>query len=183
MEPFEDITFGPCVPDGAMTFDGTVRIRGTATFEPGVYYIDNGDMYIAANASLTAIDVTFVLTGDDASDVGNFEIAGQADVVIEAPDSGTYAGMAVVQDPIADSIGDNVFVGGAGQQIDGVLYFPNQHVEFAGGNDAVDGCVQIIARTVEFTGTSYIENDPDVCAAAGVAPGGIGGGFIAVLTQ
>jgi Flp pilus assembly protein TadG len=183
VEPFEDITFGPCVPGGAMTFDGTVRIKGTATFEPGVYYIDNGDMYIAANASLTAIDVTFVLTGDDASDVGNFEIAGQADVVIEAPDSGTYAGMAVVQDPIADSIGDNVFVGGAGQQIDGVLYFPNQHVEFAGGNDAVDGCVQIIASTVDFTGTSYIENDPDVCAAAGVASGGIGGGLIAVLTR
>jgi hypothetical protein len=183
VDPIDDVTFEPCVEGGAMTFDGGLLIRGIATFEPGVYYIDGGDMYIAANASLTAIDVTFVLTGDDAADVGNWEIAGQADVIIEAPDSGPYAGMAVVQDPIADTSGDNLFVGGSGQLIDGVIYFPNQHVEFAGGSDAVDGCVQIIASTVEFTGTSYIENDPDVCAAAGVATGGIGGGLIAVLTQ
>jgi hypothetical protein len=174
---------GGCVAGGAITIDGSLIIRGTADFAPGVYYIDNGNVVIESGATVTANDVTFVLTGDSPSDVGTWRIAGTADVDITASDSGDFAGMAVIQDPIAESGGTNEFVGGAGQQIDGVLYFPNQHVLFEGGNDAVDGCVQIIASTVEFSGTSYIENDPTVCAAAGVAAGGIGGGFIAVLTQ
>ncbi len=190
VEPTDTTDFAPtmgvgggCVAGGAITIDGSLIIRGTANFAPGVYYIDNGNVVIESGATVTANDVTFVLTGDSPSDVGTWRIAGTADVDITASDSGDFAGMAVIQDPIAESGGTNEFVGGAGQQIDGVLYFPNQHVLFEGGNDAVDGCVQIIASTVEFSGTSYIENDPTVCAAAGVAAGGIGGGFIAVLTQ
>jgi hypothetical protein len=174
---------GGCVEGGAITIDGSLIIKGTANFAPGVYYIDNGNVVIESGATVTANDVAFVLTGDSPGDVGTWRIAGTADVDITASNSGDFAGMAVVQDPIAATGGSNEFVGGAGQQIDGVIYFPNQHVLFEGGNDAVGGCVQIIAYTVEFSGTSYIENDPTVCAAAGVAAGGIGGGLVAVLTQ
>ncbi len=189
--PSDTATFAPtdgvgggCVAGGSVTIDGTIWVKGVATFAPGIYYIHEGDFRMNAGASVTATGgVTFVLTGDAPGDVGEWKMNGTADLVIEAPSAGYYAGIAIMQDTIAAAGGDNKINGGSGQLIDGIIYFPNQFLTFNGGSDAVDSCVQIIASMIDFQGNSVLENDATVCAAVGVAAGGTGGGQQVVLVR
>jgi Flp pilus assembly protein TadG len=188
--PSDTATFDPldggvnCTAGGSITIDGTVWIQGDATFAPGTYYINDGDFRMNAGASVTATGgVTFILTGDTPADVGEWKMNGVADLVIEAPSAGYYAGIAIMQDPIAESGGDNKINGGSGQLIDGIIYFPSQNLTFNGGSDLVDSCVQIIASMIDFQGNSVLENDETVCANVGVSTGGTGGGQLVVLVR
>ena len=38
----------------------------------------------------------------------------------------------------------------------GILYFPNQHVEFTGGSSTDEADILLVASTVKFTGSSYL---------------------------
>jgi hypothetical protein len=188
--PSDTATFDPldggvnCTAGGSITIDGTIWIQGDATFAPGTYYINDGDFRMNAGASVTATGgVTFILTGDTPADVGEWKMNGVADLVIEAPSAGYYAGIAIMQDPIAESGGDNKINGGSGQLIDGIIYFPSQNLTFNGGSDLVDSCVQIIASMIDFQGNSVLENDETVCQAVGVSTGGTGGGQLVVLVR
>ena len=93
---------------------------------------------------------------------------------MSAPTDGPYAGMLLMQHPSAPSynggnIIQNITRGGSVIELKGALYFPNQGVTFTGGSeDGPGGCLQIVAKTVTFTGNTYINNDPDECAAAGI---------------
>jgi len=91
--------------------------------------------------------------------------------------------MALIQDLNAPAGATNKITGGANQIINGVIYFRNQKIEFTGGSDAVDSCVQIIGDEVEFTGDSVLENDSGVCENVGVNTNGTGGGLQVVLVR
>jgi Flp pilus assembly protein TadG len=189
--PSDTATFAPmdgagggCVAGGSVTIDGTIWVKGDATFAPGTYYIHEGDFRMNSGGSVTATGgVTFILTGDAPADVGEWKMNGTADLVIEAPSAGYYAGIAIMQDPIAAAGGDNKINGGSGQMIDGVIYFPSQNLTFNGGSDLVDSCVQIIASMIDFQGNSVLDNDLTVCEAVGVSTGGTGGGQLVVLVR
>jgi hypothetical protein len=170
---------------GSARMCGDVSILGTAIFAPGIYFIDAGDFNIGALATVLATGgVTFILTADDPANTGNWQMNGNATFEINAPDSGLTEGMAIIQDPNAPSDGStNIINGGSNQIINGVIYFKNQKIEFTGGSDLVDSCVQIIGNEVEFTGNSVLENDSGVCAAVGVNPNGTGGGQQVVLVR
>ncbi len=43
--------------------------------------------------------------------------------------------------------------------LNGVLYFPNNHVQFAGNGDP-GGATSIVARTVYFTGNANLGSNP-----------------------
>jgi len=47
----------------------------------------------------------------------------------------------------------------------GALYFPSQQVEFLGNFSGNNGCMRIVARTIDFTGSSTLNSD---CTAAGI---------------
>jgi len=179
-------SYAASAADQAIRFCGKLTIHGDATFAPGIYFIDGGDLQIGAKGTVEAQGgVTFILTGASASQVGHWDFNGGGSLHIKAPgtDGHPTQGMAIVQDPIAGSSGDNKINGGANQSIDGVIYFPNQKITYNGGSDTVDSCVQIIADTVEFKGNSYLENDSDVCEAVGVGTDGTGGGKQVVLVR
>ncbi len=67
-----------------------------------------------------------------------------------------------------------MFNGGADTTLDGVLYFPNNPVEFSGNADP-GGAVSIIGRTVKFTGNSNLGSNPDTRL---FGSGGAGGGSL-----
>ena len=41
----------------------------------------------------------------------------------------------------------------------GILYFPNQHVEFTGGSATSGADVLLVASTIAFTGNTYLNSD------------------------
>ena len=43
----------------------------------------------------------------------------------------------------------------------GALYFPNETVRFLGNNKTLIGCTQIVARIIEFSGDSGLNNQCD----------------------
>ena len=145
--------------------------NGKLTLTPGGNYIVNGgSLNVGAGATLTGAGVTIVLTGSGAN-YATADIGGGSTVTLTAPTTGASAGLAFFQDRNAPTSGINKFNGGTGQSISGALYFPRQPVRFSGGAAANITCIQIIARTLAFTGNATMKVD---CAGTGVVR--IGGG-------
>ncbi|MGH9553425.1 MAG: hypothetical protein ACRD3W_28850, partial [Terriglobales bacterium] len=59
----------------------------------------------------------------------------------------------------------------------GILYFPNDEVDFS-GNNAASGCVTIVADTLNLTGSS---TTTDKCTGASNLPTVAGGGVAALV--
>lgn len=168
----EVATISPGVYCGGLDIGGTSVI----TMQPGTYVINRGDLKIGAQATVRCScpnpedGVTFVLTSSGAaSDIGDIDIRGGADIQLRAPSGAAdpYRGVLIYQDRRASTAGVNKLNGGASMSLSGGIYIPQQAVEFS-GNNAATACTQIVARTVTFIGNSTINNAG--CQAAGVQP-------------
>jgi Flp pilus assembly protein TadG len=141
-----------------------LRAGATVDLAPGVYVIDGGDLKINGGATLTGDNVTIILTAQNESDYPNVTINGGATVELTAPTAGTYAGVVMFQDRNAPSFQGNTLIdnkmnGGADMDMQGVIYFPSQAVDFTGNSTLDPGCVKVIARQVIMSGTSAMRND------------------------
>jgi hypothetical protein len=162
-----DQTIGPAVAGGSVRICGdlTVKPNISLTLEPGIYFVDGGDVLFQGH--VTGDDVTIVLTGSSPSNIGEIDIRAQSVVTLTAPSSGAYQGIVIHQDASAEEDGDNKFNGGSGLTLRGAIYIKNQPITYNGGTD-VAGCTQIVARIVKFSGTSYLRNTEALCAAVGL---------------
>lgn len=146
------------------TYKG-MDIQGTATFAPGIYYIDGGQFSVGAQGVVIGTGVTIVLTSATAagnpSSIATVDMNGGATLSITAPTSGTYKGVLFYQDRRALD-GNNKVNGNATSKLEGALYFPKQGIEFSGNSSADVKCLQVVGRRVTFTGNSNILN---VCPA------------------
>lgn len=177
---------GSCFLLGAASehfINGAIESQGAGIFGEGIYavteYINFGSggssLCDGQQASLNAENVTFLIGGNNVPSNGNtcnrsaFCIsAGASNAVINAPDSGIFSDIAVMG-PLNGSSGDATFAGGAwGTSISGVLYFPEGRLTLSGGASVAggsDGCLQLIAAELDFSGgTSAIS---DCLAGAG----------------
>lgn len=154
--------------NGTMTICGGVSVSGgsTLTLNPGTYVINNGDFSVAGGATVICpsctdgAGVTIILTG---TSPGSFSVSGSGNqpttIDLTAPNSGTYAGIAVYQDPNAPSKSTNSLSGNSNININGALYFPNSNVSFSGGATAAGAkCTQIIASEIQFSGNVSINS-------------------------
>lgn len=152
-------TLSPGVYCGGLKISG----NNTIVFEPGVYIIKGGDLDISGGGSLTGVHVAFYLT-NAGSNFAQLEITGSKTITFSAPEPGnTLAGFVFYQDPDApDSNSGNNLTGTANIQIDGVMYFPSQELNF-GGNTTVESdiCTKIVAKQVILHGTPYLGNSCD----------------------
>jgi Flp pilus assembly protein TadG len=144
---------------GNMTFQGTVHLN------PGVYVLDGGSLKINAQAKVYGMGgVTFVLTTrtNNASQIGNVDINGGAEVQLTAPDSGPYKGLIIYQDRRAvdgnNANTTNLINGNSNSIYHGSFYFPNQKTTFNGTSGMQTECMQLVARRVEFSGNTNIQN-------------------------
>lgn len=143
--------------------------KANVTLSPGTYVIKGGDVKINGKAKLSGTGVTLYLTGTT-GDYASIDINGGATINLTAPDSGTYAGMLVMQDANAPNGGDNKFNGGSTMNLNGVLYFPGQQLDFQGNTSNTGGCTRIVADTVTFTGNAGLGND---CSKFGLTTTGV----------
>jgi Flp pilus assembly protein TadG len=145
----------------AVTIDPGVYCDGmqlnagaNVTLNPGTYYINQGSLQVNGSATLTGNGVTLVFTSSTGLNYPTATINGGATVNLSAPTSGPTAGIAIFGDrnmPVGTSF---KFNGGSSQVISGAIYVPKGAVNFAGGANSANGCTQLIADTVTFSGNS-----------------------------
>ena len=79
---------------------GGLDIQGGATvnFDPGIYFIDDGDLKVVGNSTIVGDCVTFVLTGSPQNSIGSVQMNTGVQVQMTAPTSGEFAGVLFYQD-------------------------------------------------------------------------------------
>jgi len=88
-------------------------------------------------------------------------------VNLTAPTTGPTAGIVVFGDRNMPLNSSFTFNGGSSQVFTGAVYAPKGAVKFAGGANNANGCTQLVANTVTFTGNSNFAIN---CAGKGTTP-------------
>lgn len=157
---------------------GDVTIQGALKLAPNVTYVVNGgNLTMNSNgSSLSCANCTIAMTNfADRTKTGNIKLTGGA-IDLTAPTTGTYKGIALYQDPMANDTGQktqNQINGNNGQSITGAIYIPNQSLLYNGGGSysgigtEVGACMMMVAKRVEFGGNSKIKA-LDECVGAGL---------------
>lgn len=153
----DTLTISPGVYCGGINLGS----QSSLTMQPGVYVIQNG-LYIGGQATLTGTGVTIYLQ------TGGVTMNGGASVNLTAPTSGTWQGILFYQ-ARGNTTASNL-VGGTGQLMNGVLYFPSANLTYTGGSSATATQTTLVADTLTMVGNSYIS------AAATTQFTGVSGG-------
>lgn len=156
---------GPCLnANGATLSPGRycngLRLSGTVTLSPGVYYISGGDFRVNAQANVRGQGVTIYLQGS-----GGLNFNGNATLALSAPTSGATAGILFFGDRSGG--GSSTLNGTAASVMTGAVYMPRQAVSYLGNFSGSGGCVRVVARTVEWSGSTTLSAD---CTAHGIPP-------------
>jgi Flp pilus assembly protein TadG len=159
---------------GTMVICGNLTTSGLATLNlgPGTYILDSGSFSVSGSSTVTGTGgVTIILTSSKGS-YGTASVSGGTTVTLTAPTSGPLSGLALFQDPKASG-GTNSLSGGAGQNITGAIYFPDEAVSYSGGSTTgtASKCTQLIGLTLTFSGTTTFNSN---CTGVGIAS--VGGG-------
>ncbi len=137
---------------------GGLDIKGDTVFEPGLYIVDGGTLRINASTNVTGSGVTFFLTNG-----ATLAFNGGANLDLSAPTSGPLAGMLFYAD--RDDVGAQHSINGnAGSRLNGAVYLPSSDLDYRGNYSGANGCTQIVARRVTFSGNSSLTVN---CSAAG----------------
>ena len=132
--------------------------NGTWTLRPGTYYLNNTDLSLQGQINLVGDGVTIILTG---TDPGSLSMNGESSLQITAPTGGTFPNMAIIQAGGAEVGNDNTINGNNGTFIDGAIYFPKGDISYTGSSAQAFQCAMIVGYTVQFSGSSNIQNDND----------------------
>ena len=142
---------------------GGIELRSQAKvkFNPGVYYLVGGGLNANAGASLTGTGVTFVNTEKKPTyTYDRIWINGGAAIDLAAPMSGTWQGILFYQDPKVKTTKENVFNGGAGMKLMGIVYFPTTSTTFSGDFGADANKLLLIGDKVKITGNTTFSAMP-----------------------
>jgi len=182
-DPYADVqvgTVGPCDHTSTVkvtnkatktlnpgVYCGGIQITGgTVTFNPGTYYIVDGSLDVNGGTlkgqySSSTDGVTFVFTTKNVSgsSIGGLDIRGNAAISLRAPSdpANPFRGLLVYQDRRAPVGSVNKLNGGSSTDLQGAVYTPNQEMDWSGTNGTASAaCIQIVAKTVSFLGTSTL---------------------------
>lgn len=136
---------------------GGLTAKGNLTFNPGVYYVE-GDFTVNATASISGSGVTIYTTNG-----GHVKMNGSAHVDLAAPTSGIYSGVLFFGDRTVG--GTNKFLGDASSSMTGAIYYAGGEVDYQGNFSGINGCTQVVARLVQWTGNATVGAD---CSALGM---------------
>jgi Flp pilus assembly protein TadG len=149
----------------AMRFCSGLNLKGKVTFEPGLYIIDGGDFTVnggdtgsTAEVEIAGAGVTFYFANDATA-----KLTGNAAINLSAPTSGPFSGLLFFGNRSATTVSHQVS-GTSGSILQGALYTPASAIEYKGNSATTDGCTQIIANKVTFTGNSNVQS---ACEKAG----------------
>jgi hypothetical protein len=142
------------------TYCGTLSVQSnqTLTMNAGTYIFKSGGgnscgFAASGNGNVTANGVTLYF-----QDSCQVSITGNGNVDMSAPTSGIYQGILMFQGR-TDSTA-SALTGGAGQVLNGILYFPDALLHYAGGSSSNinAAAATIVAYNLSLDGSSYIWN-------------------------
>ena len=131
-----------------------MSLKNNVNLKPGTYIVSGGDFSVNANANVSGSGVTIYLVGG-----ARVSMNGNATINLSAPTSGTYSGMLFMGDQTSAGGGVNRFNGTAGSSLTGAIYFKKQPVQYLGNFSGLDGCTQVVAATIEWSGSTTINQD------------------------
>lgn len=165
-----------CAVDDEETVDiieDTIVVNNDQVLDPGVYYFEDN---VTLHSNLVGEGVTFVTLTES-----SLHINAGAQLVLSAPTTGDFAGILFYQN--REVSGSTHFINGhSANQLTGAMYFPTADVTVNGTADATDGCLQLIAFTLHFIGTSnFSHNCGEDSGVTPILPGSGGGTRIVLV--
>lgn len=142
------------------TYCGGLSLSGNVTLDPGVYVISGGTLKINANANVSGAGVMIYLTNG-----AQLSLNGSATMNISAATTGPYAGLLFYGDRTM-AYASQTINGNATSLFTGAVYFPSQDIRLLGNFSGAGGCMQVIAATIYYTGSSTFRTD---CGTTGMA--------------
>ena len=165
----------PVAPLQPGVYCGGIDFTGSnldVTFEQGIYILAGGGMrFTGGDNTYTGDELLFYNTDSAGYTFGDIDLGGTATVNFAAStdDDDPYVGILFYQDPSpASAAADVDFIvhGTVTANLDGVIYFPDHEVRYAGTNDVDEPCgPKILSRLVTFNGTNTTIGGGEGCAA------------------
>jgi Flp pilus assembly protein TadG len=184
---------------GGSRFCGGLQIKkATVNLAPGTYWITDGDLNLDSNSVLACpscvpggAGVTIILTtGAGMAPTPATKIVGnvqeQSNAVVDslnAPGSGPFAGLLLVQDsnnlpagttyttPCPGNTSCSNFQGTPGQTLTGLVYFPKNPLTFQGNpTSGSTSCLLVVANTLTLAGNSSLDSSGCVSGGPGSPP-------------
>jgi hypothetical protein len=146
------VTISPGVYCGGMKLNAGAEV----TLNPGIYYLDGGDLTVNGGATLTGDGVTLVFTSKNRNGFATASINGGATINLTPPKTGATAGIVMFGDRGIPTGSSFKFNGGAQQYLGGAIYLPTAAISFSGGAGTSTSCTQLIGDTVAFVGNSAL---------------------------
>jgi Flp pilus assembly protein TadG len=151
-----------------ITFTGgspSTAATATATVSNGVIWITDGDLALDSNGLLecttcnasTGVGVTIIFTAGPLNKIGAPTMQSNPNIDnLNAPGSGTYASLLMVQDTVAGASYTTTaqFQGTPGQTLSGLIYTPNSNLSFQGNPSITDNCLLVVANQLTLAGNS-----------------------------
>jgi hypothetical protein len=163
-------TAGSCTPipnigHGTTTIDpgtycGTIGVQSndTLVMNPGTYIFKSGGsnscgFSASAQGNVSASGVTLYF-----ADSCSVSISGNGNINMSAPTGGLYEGILMYQ--ARTNTTSSSLTGGSGQVLNGIVYFPNALLHYAGGSssDINAPSATIVTYNLQLNGSTYIHN-------------------------
>jgi Flp pilus assembly protein TadG len=178
---------GKSLTDPEVLLSANTRISGswqiasgqTVDLTRGTYWV-TGNLTLKSRAVLKCSTcdntkgpgVTIILTART-DKIGTVSVASSANLALNAPHSGPFAGLAIIQDsnglpPGTTYTSSQSTIGGApGATLNGLVYFPNTSLTFHGEPSATGPqCLLLVVKTLDIDAASRLEAGG--CAGAGL---------------
>jgi hypothetical protein len=164
---------------------GGIQIKGQIVrLSPGTYWINNGDLQLgpggatsrlectACNGGSLGVTIIFTTTGAP-NKIGAVTMQSTSAQIgqLNAPTSGTFAGLLFVQDTVAGATytTSGTLQGGPSAALvaDGLIYFPHTTLDFQGNPLlGTNGCLVVVADQIHGVGNSTLSTTG--CPAGGL---------------
>lgn len=132
-----------------LSFQGAVDMR------PGIYVIDGGTFSINAQGVVRTVAHGGVPAGVTIYLINGASLSfnGGADIRIVASATGAYAGVLFFGDRTGTAV-THTINGNASSTLSGIIYMPNDNVQYLGTNESGSPCTLLVANTVVVGGNA-----------------------------
>jgi hypothetical protein len=169
---------------GPMQISGGLAIKnGVVNLSPGTYWITDGDLDLQNGSGATlacptctpgGAGVTIILTAGSGGKIGTLTLGSNANLNLNAPSTGTFKGLAIIQDSNGLPSGTTYLhspntVSGQGnptETLNGLVYFPNAAMDFYGTPSGGNNCLVLVVNTLNLHGNPTLNSTG--CSSSGL---------------
>lgn len=174
---YTDYSISPGVYCGGIK----VGLNANVTFEPGIYVLKDGGLYVNAYGKITGTGVGIYLTGTDAK----FNFVPESVISLSAPTSGEMAGILIMEDRNGTSGTVHQINSDDARNLLGTIYLPISTLSVASLFPIADQSdyTVIVANKLAMTGSPTLVLNSDYASSNVPVPAGVGpyGGQVSLV--